>query len=461
MSDSMNFLMTFTASMKREIGKDPIGFYRAFHWFKYYEPYQFDEEMKKLEELKTVSDKILSILYHPAFHVDTNEIILRSEQAGKLSHDSFSDTMRDARLWKEKNHQMVPEYVHSVETIDSIDIYENRFISLLIDEIYEDLSSSLEDMTPMVESIGEHYQNNEFTLGKYSPIRDMRAKHYPYTSFILKRNGSKEELYASAKRIKRRMKNMKGTEFYSITSKHKISPSIRPTNILIHDKLYSYCYRYYVSHYKTKDTEERKNQILYFNYFFCSFLRLLKERGLLNEKNRPSLSFDNEEMMTFSPFSIKHEPFTIKFDQDKTHVALLIDVTLHFDKGNRTCSYSLLCREKYSEKNVTSISSIRNQNKDKKFILITGNNLMKDYDSTITFSYRKKKNETLLDDLLSSFTILIDANKEFYTGVCPVCGRNEIRFDGEKYICQNCHTEYVMDKIASQNLLWIQSYRKE
>ena len=67
----------------------------------------------------------------------------------------------------------------------------------------------------------------------------------------------------------------------------------------------------------------------------------------------------------------------------------------------------------------------------------------------------------LLDDLLSSMTILIDANKEFYTGFCPVCGKSEIRFDGQKHICQNCHSEYVMDKIDDDTLLWIQSYRKE
>ena len=41
--------------------------------------------------------------------------------------------MLDAKLWKEKSGEMVPEYVHSVETIDSIHTYENRFIALLID----------------------------------------------------------------------------------------------------------------------------------------------------------------------------------------------------------------------------------------------------------------------------------------------------------------------------------------
>lgn len=461
MSDRENFLLTFTFAAKKELEKEPIGFLRALDRFRYYEPYRFEEERRRLEEMKAVSDKILSILYRPAFHAETNEIILRSELSGKLSHDSFSDTMRDSRLWKEKNRQMVPEYVHSLETIDSIDIYENRFIALLIDEISEDVSCSLEDVSAMVESIGERYQNDRFTLGRYSPFRDLRNKRYPYTLFLLKRNGSKEELCALAKKIKRRMRNLKGSEFYAIASKHPISPSVRPTNILIHDKLYSYCYRYYVSHYKAKEAEERKKQILYFNYFLCSFLRRAKERELLNEANCPSVSFDGEDLLTFSSFALSLSPFTLTFRQDKANLALLLDVTLHCDRIERTCGYYLLCRERYGEKNLSSISAMRDQHRGRKFILVTGHNLVKDYDSVLTFSYAKRKNERLLDDLLASITVLIDANREFYAGFCPVCGKGEIRFDGERYLCQNCHSEYAMDQISGKDILWIESYRKE
>ena len=109
MTDSKDFLVNFTELMKTEIGKAPIGLYHALDSFSYSEPYHFEEEMKRLEELKTVSDKILSIVYNPHIKVETNEIIQRSELAGKLSHDSFSDTMRDPKLWKEKNGKMVPE----------------------------------------------------------------------------------------------------------------------------------------------------------------------------------------------------------------------------------------------------------------------------------------------------------------------------------------------------------------
>ncbi len=460
MTDSKDFLINFTDTVKKEIGKGPIGFYHALDLLVYTESYHFDEEKNRLEDLKTVTDKILSILYHPAIHATTSEIVQRSELSGKLSHDSFSDTMRDPRLWKEKGDSMVPEYVHTVETIDNIDIYENRFLSLLIRELDEDISSTIEDMTPMVESLGEHYQSNLFTFGKYSPLRDMRKRYYPYSSFVLKGNGSKEELYNKAKKLKRRIRNMMGSEFYKITSKHPISKSVRPTNILIHDSLYSYCYKYYISHYKTGEMEERKRQILYFNYFFISFLHLLKNRKLLKEEEMIDLSFSEEGLLTFSPFSIDHYPFALTLVEDKENLALKIDVVLHYDNKDYVSSYYLLTRERYTEKNRNNIHAIQ-ERKEGKFILVTGNNLVKDYDSVLTFSYHKEKNEELLDDLLSSLTILIQANKDVYSGLCPVCGKNHIHFDGNQYLCQDCHTSYVMDTLDSDNLLWILSYGKE
>lgn len=460
METNKDFLLEFTNKLKK-IGNNPAGFYVALDSFKYTRPYDFDEEKKRFEELKTVTDKILSIVYDPAFHTENNEIILRSELSGKLSHESFSDTMRDPSLWKEKKGEMVPEYVHTVENIDTIDIYENRFIALLINEINDELDTILDDITPMVESIGEHYQNNLFTFGPYSPLRNMRQKEYPYSPFLLKGNEEKEELYALLSRIRKRMKHLKETEFYKITSKHPISHSVRPTNILIHDKLYSYCFKYYMANMRKEGKEEKRREILYYNYFFVSFLRSLKEREYLKKKNMPKLSFDNEDRLHFSPFEVKYSPFSFSFKEDETRMGLYIDVTLHYDEKDEKSSYYLATKEKYGEKNVSSFVSLKDEIHDAKVILITGNNLLKDYDSILTLSYRRNRNKALLGDLISSFSILIDANRDLYSEMCPVCGKNKTIFNGKEYLCQNCHSEYTMNKYSDKTLLWIKSYGKE
>lgn len=462
MTDSKDFLVNFTELMKMEAGKNSVGLYGALSDVKYSEDYRYDEEIKRLKELKEVSDKILSILYHPAIKVETNEIIQRSELSGKLSHDSFSLTMRDPKLWKEKNNQMVPEYVHTVETIDTIDTYENRFIALLIDSINDDIDVTLDNLSPMMESLEEHYQNKSLTFGAYSPLRDMRKKVYPYSSFFLKGKGNKDELLSLAKKIKRRSKNLKGTEFYQITSKHKISRNVMPTNILIHDKLYSYCYKYYVTHYKKEEGEERKRQILYFNYFLASFLSCAKSRNLTKEEDLKEVTFDEEGFLSFDTIYFLHYPFILKLEEDKENIGLKVQVEITFDERKDSSSYYFLARERYNESNQAEVKAIKDLvSSTSKFILVTANNILKDYDSTLTLSYHRKDNEQLLEDVLSSMTILFEANKELYSGFCPVCGHNHIRYDGDSYHCQDCHSSYVISKIDQTDLLWVRTLRKE
>lgn len=461
---SDGFLHSFTESMKKVIDEDPSRFYDSLSSFEYFSEYNYDSETKRLSELKEVLDKILSIVYKPYVVVKTSDIVIRSEQSGSLSHDSFMDTMRDSKLWREKRGTMVPENVHSVETIDSIDNYENRFISMLIKEIDDDIDRTLNEFSPFMESIEEHYQHKETTFGLFSSFHDMRKNVYPYESFFLKENNVKDDLLAFAKKIKRRAKNLKGTEFYRVTSQNQIKKPIMPTNVLIHDKLYSYCYRYYMANYKRDEKDERKNDILYFNYFIASFMLCLKKRKLLKENNVPIFSFDDEGMLSFDEISFDHYPFAFSFKHDKENIGLNADITIVDDNGEkRTTSYYLLFRTLYSETNAKTIENLKNLflQDHSEFILVTENNVLKEYSSVITFSYHKENNLMLIEDLLSSMTILFAANKEIYSGYCPMCGHEHIRFDGDKYVCNDCKSTYSMMPIDGNNLLWIESFRKE
>lgn len=81
---------------------------------------------------------------------------------------------------------MVPEYAYSYENVDNIDIYENRFISYLIDELEETVDSSLENAAQVNESLDEYYQNNQLSFGQYSFLRRIQRMSYPYVSFQTK-----------------------------------------------------------------------------------------------------------------------------------------------------------------------------------------------------------------------------------------------------------------------------------
>ena len=136
MNKITTYFVNFTAKLNRIVSKNNSfgDVYKALknNRIKFNDKYDFEETKKKLEEFNKVLDKVISIIYAPHIEVSTSEIVLRSEQAGRLSRESFFDTTRDTKLWKRKNHELTPEYVHTKENIDTIDNYENRFISLLL-----------------------------------------------------------------------------------------------------------------------------------------------------------------------------------------------------------------------------------------------------------------------------------------------------------------------------------------
>ncbi len=460
MDKTSDFLSNFNLSLKEKMSGKLTGFFAALDSFTYYEAYDYEQEKEKIAELKNVVDKIVSIVYKPMFHTDNNRVVLRSELAGKLPYDLFTDTLKEPQFWKQKGKEMAPEYAYAYEHVDNIDIYENRFISHLIDEIDDEISRALDNMASLSESLDEHYQNNQLLFGKYSFLRNIQRMSYPYTSFSLKSGKANKEIFALAKKVKKTIKNLRGTNFYQVTSKHPSSSYYKPTNILIHDKLYSYCYRYYCANYKKSEGDNRKEDILYFNYFFVSFLSYLKGKKYLKSKNMPKVSFDEEGMLIFSPFKIVQSPFAFSIKENKEDVGLNIEVTLSFDEHTESSSLYLLPREKITSKTLSSIDPIKKK-VNSKMVLVTENNLLSHYDSILTYSHYKKGNTKLLDDLFSLMTILIYTDDDSHASLCPVCGKNKIIFNGKRYLCQDCHSEYVSHNINGDPLLWITSYRKE
>ena len=174
--------------------------------FKLNKAYDFVSTLNREKELKVVVDKIISIIFKPQIKSITNEVILRSELSGSISTDSFIKTTRDSQLWKRKNDKLTPEFVYSVENVDTIDTYENRFISLLVDEIHDELKAMILHLTPLMETLEDLYQNNGLGFGKVSLVNDLSTLDYPYNNVLTKFKSTKSKAYQMAKTIEKRIK---------------------------------------------------------------------------------------------------------------------------------------------------------------------------------------------------------------------------------------------------------------
>ena len=100
----------------------------------------FEKDNEFFDEVTFILSVITSIIAHPQISNHDEDIIERAEQVGNITNEALKQTIRDASLWKEKDFELVPEYIHYHQHIDDLKIYENIFIGMLIHLIDTELA---------------------------------------------------------------------------------------------------------------------------------------------------------------------------------------------------------------------------------------------------------------------------------------------------------------------------------
>ena len=130
----------------------------------------FEKDNEFFDEVTFILSVITSIIAHPQISNRDEDIIERAEQVGNITNEALKQTIRDASLWKEKDFELVPEYIHYHQHIDDLKIYENIFIGMLIhlidtelakyDVFYQRLIPSMQTDALFIEE-SEKIENNE------------------------------------------------------------------------------------------------------------------------------------------------------------------------------------------------------------------------------------------------------------------------------------------------------------
>ena len=178
--DKKEYLVEITNKLKRLVNKDKsfTNLYDALFNEKInlYKRFDYEDSYNRGLKIKEVLDKITSIVYRPHIKQESREIILRSELSPSLSTESFLKTMKDVKNWKYKGKDISPEYVHSLESYDSLIIYENTFIALLVNEISAEIKDILSSLAPITLSIEEEFEVTGLTYGEFSLVNQFESR---------------------------------------------------------------------------------------------------------------------------------------------------------------------------------------------------------------------------------------------------------------------------------------------
>jgi len=421
-------------------------FFDALRSFRFTYDYDFSDLDVRLNEIKRVLHIIVSIINKPRTASSTDQVILRSEETRYVSNDSFLKTTKDPSLWKKKSGILEPEKVHTDETVDTIDTYENHFIITLISLLNEEINEIADEMNLASLSLMSKYRLESFSYSPFSLLGVYQDAHYPFKeNFTLKKDVSslEESLHDTNKLLRRIM----GSSFYLKLKGGALIKNPMATNILVHNPLYSYCYKHYKHHLAGKEIDYPKEERIYYNYVLCAFFYFFKNVNPdLVESNKKGKLFSYEhDTLLFKPFSVKNKTFAYEFKQEGNKHTLGVDI-------------KCLIGELNEEERVTRflIKSVRkllypeykklikeNEKENTNLVIVSLFNPDNIYTGVLNLSYFTRDHLAMMKSLFTSFTLLYIVSSSSVKNRCFCCSSKEISHNNNIVSCHKCKSEYL------------------
>lgn len=373
----------------------------------------YEKDIEFFDEVSFILSVISSIISHPHLSNRGEDIIIRAELAGSIPSDAFNQVVKEPILWKEQNAEMVPENVHYYQYTDELKIYENIFIGMLITTLSLELARYQEFYISLIPSL----DNNVDVLD----AEDVNVA------------------LSKINRLQRKLRFIMNTHFYKEVKKVKMSfKSIQPTNILLKDRLYNFCFKFYRKFIKYEDRELLLEDFR--TYYYHLILKVFKTHGFNLDESKSqvfnNLSFNFKDYIV-NVYTEEYKPgifLNIKHnDIDVTHRLLL-----NLDRNNKDYNVNVL-----DNTITTSVISLWNLN--------SSNNL-----DTPLFKNYKKEEEIVKYYVLDKFKE-VTGNLDAYEKYCPVCRSRSVDLDHNKCTCSDCGSIYTFKE---NNKIWFIRVRR-
>ena len=376
--------------------------------------FSIEGDREFLRELSFVLNVIISIVYHPHISNKREEVVIRIEQAQHIDEEAFRLIMSDSSLWKQHGAKMVPEEVYHHQHIDEIRIYENRFIGLLISIIDKELAK---------------FQS--FYLSKLPTL---------YMADVTLDDPAVGEIISEIDRLRRKSQFLMNTRFYKEVTKGKpISRKVQPTNILVKDRLYCYCYRFYRKFVRYEDVSDARRDLR--TYYFIHLLQEIKKHGYYLS---PPTCAEDENRLLFEGLNFFVEIIPAENEN--------LEMTVSWRKDKRAeCARHLLVFAPNSGERLTpgEIAGKYGEYKTVDFISL--------WELTASRGELIKESvpeAALISHWLESKTSAAFADRKIYEKYCPVCRGKDVEGDGDGHICHTCGSEYTFTEVGSRDMVW-------
>lgn len=403
-------------------------------------------------KLVSLLSRIVSIVFNPAIVTTQEESVKRVEVAGKLTGEDFRRTVREPSFWRRGPNGMTPEFVHSKEKIDTADTYENRFLCMLIQRVGREFDTFRHLFGRREGGLLDLSPSRRLDYGPTGILSRFRSLDVPCLD-RRERIGMSEGAESLLHRGNGLLRRLMASSFYHDLSSYPIQGEIRPTNVLVHHPLYSYCYRFYVQELRKADGKEKEERG-YRTFVLLALLLLLRDEKFTITPY--GFSIRAGEMLFRCLYARKGQIALAIYPHGKD--LLLRSTLLHpvngsvllqanrllllrpdIDKADLKELVDTIRGEKYDDATMASLL-VPEDEKEIDHVLVLRPGLV-------------RSRESLSNYLRSLFLILREKGGFDYR--CPVCGNDHLTKKDGGYYCPGCHSRFALCKDKADDILWI------
>lgn len=357
------------------------------------------KDIEFFDEVSFILSVIASIISHPHLSNRGEDIIIRAELAGSIPADAFNQVVKEPILWKEQDAEMVPENVHYYQYTDELRIYENIFIGMLVTKLNQELSRYQEFYVSLIPSFEQNVDSFDADEVQVALTK--------------------------IRRLQRKLRYIMNTHFYKEVSRVKMSfKGIQPTNILLKDRLYNFCFKFYRKFIKYEDREILLEDFR--TYYYFMILKVFKSHGFC---------LDESKSQRFNNLTFNFKDFIANVFIEENIPGIFLDVT----SNNFTAKHHLLLNLDRSNKDFTSNLDLDVCSTN--VISLWNLNSLTDLNNQL-FSNSLKELEIVDYWVMSKFKE-IKGNQDMYERYCPVCRSRSIEINHDICTCSDCESIYT------------------
>ena len=395
----------------------------------------FQSDLKFFKDVNFVLSVITSIVSKPIYANIAEEIIVRSSQASNLQSDMFIKTIKDARMWKRKGLDMTPEHVYYQQYTDDLKIYENIFIVHLINLIDNELMKYQEFYASIIKTFDG--SNTDLTLN----------------------TNKAEDAIMRLNTLYQRLTRIKATHFYKeINSKCNTDLiHIAPTNILLKNRLYNSCFKFYRRIVSYDDERKINKDFLIFYYviilkqFKKMGLKLLRSKVIKDANSINGYTINLMPNLTFYNDDLK---ITLNKIEDEFAFSFLIEF-----KKEKCSSNHLLYVDKDDNFNTFDVDLVNAKDSYDSISFISIWSLAELEEKINKVSNVINSEEEMIEQYVKSRTELVDASQTIYSHYCPICKSKNIEENNGTIHCDNCHSIYRFSNVEKDKIIFIKVRR--